>query len=276
VAGVRAFIPKRVRSWLNDRYYAVVDVAERLTGSRDPLVPPKRLLRISTDPAADFIETGKAVVRLMVDACDLRPSDVVLDVGCGVGRIALPLARLLVPPGRYEGFDIVPAEVEWCRTHITPRFPHARFQLADVFNEAYNPSGTRRAAEYRFAYDDQVFDQVVVSSVFTHLLADDLAHYLSEVARVMKRGGRCLASFYLLNERTRRDVANGSSCFAFTHRIGTAAVHDPDSPEWAVAHDEDVVREACARHGLTISAAFYGEWSRSSSQAQDLFVLRRE
>lgn len=37
--------------------------------------------------------------------CDLKPGEVVLDVGCGVGRMAVPLTGFLSPKGRYEGFE---------------------------------------------------------------------------------------------------------------------------------------------------------------------------
>ena len=129
-----------------------------------------------------------------------------LDVGCGVGRVAVGLTAYLSPAGRYEGFDIVPEEVAWCRDHITPAFPQFTFQVADVRNDAYNPEGITRAGEYRFPYDDRTFDVVILASVFTHLLDEDAAHYLAEVARVLKPRGRVAASFYLLNEETRRDI----------------------------------------------------------------------
>lgn len=275
VPGLRRYIPRQVRGWLQDRYYAAVDLADNLRGRRDPLLPPKRLLRISTDPASDFFATGTSFVQLMIDVCGLQPAHSVLDIGCGVGRIALPLARFLAPPGRYDGFDIVAEEVEWCQTHIARMYPHARFTRADVFNDAYNPSGTVRAADYRFPYASASFDQVVVSSVFTHLLSHDLTHYLSEVARVLRPGGHSLSSFYLMNERSRRAVADGTSCFNFTHPIDNAWVHNPDSPEWAVAHDEDLVRKTCAAFGLNVKTVFFGEWPQSKSQTQDLVVLQR-
>lgn len=275
MSALRTLVPKPLRAWLQDRYYALVDLTDAFRGRRDPLVPPKRLLRISTDPDSNFLETGNAFVGLMKAVCGLQPTDAVLDIGCGVGRVALPLARFLSPPGRYEGFDIVAAEIEWCATHITPAYPHARFTLADVFNDAYNPGGKTRAAEYRFPYVSESFDHIIVSSVFTHLLARDLAQYIAEAARVLKRGGRCLSSFYLLNERSREAIAAGTSCFNFVHPIETAWVHNPESPEWAVAHDEGLVRETCAAHGLRVEQVFYGEWTHSRSQAQDLVVLQR-
>ena len=47
----------------------------------------------------------------------------VLDVGCGIGRMAIPLARYLNTDGKYEGFDIIPENIAWCQRAITPRYP---------------------------------------------------------------------------------------------------------------------------------------------------------
>ncbi len=78
----------------------------------------------------EFRATGEEFLTYFIEIGGLRPSDRVLDVGCGVGRMAVPLTRYLSPEGRYEGFDVMANAVEWCQRHITPRFPlvplHAR------------------------------------------------------------------------------------------------------------------------------------------------------
>jgi ubiquinone/menaquinone biosynthesis C-methylase UbiE len=42
-----------------------------------------------------------------------KPDDRVLDVGCGIGRVALHFARFLGEHGRYDGFDAVRVGVDW-------------------------------------------------------------------------------------------------------------------------------------------------------------------
>ena len=79
-----------------------------------------------------------------------------------------------------------------------------RFAVADVHNGQYNPDAETQASEYTFPYGDEEFDVVVLTSVFTHMLPDDVAHYLDEIARVLKPGGRTLITWFLLNEETER------------------------------------------------------------------------
>lgn len=56
-----------------------------------------------------------------------------LDVGCGAGRMAIPLMGYLNEKGSYEGFDPVVEHVRWYLEHIESRHPNFRFRyLAEV------------------------------------------------------------------------------------------------------------------------------------------------
>ena len=68
----------------------------------------------------------------------------VLEIGCGLGRIAFPLRYVLGPEGRYEGFEIVREKVDFLQREFTPRHPRFRFTWADVHNAYYNPAGPAR------------------------------------------------------------------------------------------------------------------------------------
>src|SRR4051794_28383963 len=151
----------------------------------------------------DFRSIGEAVVRDLVTHAGLTPDMRVLDVGCGCGRVAAALTRFLSPAGSYEGFDVIPELVAWCEREIAPRFPRFNFQVADVYNGEYRPDQTTPATQYRFPYADASFDFVFLISVFTHMLPDDVYHYLGEIARVMKPGGRVYASYFLLDDESR-------------------------------------------------------------------------
>jgi SAM-dependent methyltransferase len=159
--------------------------------------------------------------------------------------------------GSYEGFDVVPAAVEWCRREITPRHPKFRFQLADIKSARYNPRGTWQAAEYRFPYEDASFDFAFLTSVFTHLQRPAVENYVAELARVLRPGGRCLATYFLMNEDAVRAMG-GHGQFGF-EQDGQLVVDDR-VPERAIAFHEQDVRELHERKGLPIEAVHYGSW----------------
>jgi SAM-dependent methyltransferase len=274
-ATATSLVPQSVRETCLDLYYLAIDDGRRVFVRQDPLVPPKRLLRISTDPNIDFRESGRTLLTFLIQHCSLRPDHTVLDVGCGVGRLAVALTGYLDGAGRYEGFDIVPEEIAWCQKHITTRFPNFTFQLANVRNSTYNPSGRLRASEHHFPFGDDRFDVVVLASVFTHMFSDEVEHYLTEVARVLKRGGRCFLSFYLLNEQSRQGIEAGTSTFNFRNERGECRVQSAVNPELAVAHAEDRLRTLFERRHLSIDEVLYGTWSSHTTQEQDLIVVHK-
>lgn len=77
-----------------------------------------------------------------------------LDVGCGSGRMALPLTGYLNSEGRYAGFDISQKAIAWCQEHITSAHPNFQFEVSDIYNSLYNPKGKYQSLDFRFPYPD--------------------------------------------------------------------------------------------------------------------------
>lgn len=226
----------------------------------DPeLIPPEHLIFVGQ---GDFRLVGQWFVQFFIEEGGLQPQHHVLDVGCGVGRIAAPLTRYLVADGSYTGFDIVASGIEWCQQNITPRFPNFHFQVADIHNSDYNPHGTMTAEQFRFPYDTASFDFVLLTSVFTHLLPAAILHYLEEIGRVLRPGGRCVATYFLLNEVSRLLINAGNSEFHFADRQEAYWSINRERPEAAVAVPEAAVRDWHRQAGLSIDEPIrYGFWS---------------
>jgi SAM-dependent methyltransferase len=250
---MRQPLAERVRDSLRLR---ALDVKDRVSGRADRLVPPRRL---DFAGHSDFVETGDEFMSLFVELGGLQPGEAVLDVGCGIGRMARPLVGYLDGEGSYDGFDVNRDGIGWCRRHYA-RHHNFRFRVADLYNRRYNPHGAHAASEYRFPYDDAGFDFAILTSVLTHLLETEADHYLAETARVLKPGGRMLATFFLLNEESRRLIEEQRTSLAFLDPDDHVSVVDADIPEEAVAYDEAWVGERLKEHGLELRETRYGSW----------------
>jgi SAM-dependent methyltransferase len=175
--------------------------------------------------------------------------------------MALPLTGYLSDRGRYEGFDISAKAINWCRKNITGRYPNFRFQAFNIRNAPYNPLGTIRVSSYRFPYEDETFDLIFLASVFTHMLPGDVKHYLSEIARVLKPGGRCLITYFLLNAESSRMIDKKLGTINFEYHMGDYRTINQDRPEDAMAYYEVFVRNLYRKHGLKIMEPVrYGSW----------------
>lgn len=164
---IKQVLPPSLRSAVRGVFDDASDFADRLRGRQDDLMPPRKMIH---NIGGSFADVGNTFLRYFIELGGLQPSDKVLDVGCGVGRMAVPLTRYLANPGSYEGFDIDAKEIEWCTRHITSRYPNFRFRTADIQSRRYNPKGAYTAAEYKFPFPDGSFDFLFMTSVFTHIL----------------------------------------------------------------------------------------------------------
>jgi SAM-dependent methyltransferase len=258
----------RARRYLSHAY---VDLRLWATGKADPEAPPLRKTFVGQ---GDFRATGRHLAELLVRLGGLEPGHRVLDIGCGIGRVALALTEVLGPEGCYEGFDVVRSGVGWCTKHIAARHPNFRFTLAEVYNREYNRRG-RPAIEYRFPYAGGSFDLAFATSVFTHLAVEETAHYLAEAARVLKPGGCLVASFFLVNERFRPErLVRG---YDFPVDRGDHRLADAHNPAAAIALGEGPAREMIARTGLRlIEPIHFGTWCGGRGPSfQDFVVAER-
>jgi SAM-dependent methyltransferase len=245
------------------------------------LTPLQRLQQsISGDR---FVQLGKRWASYCVDFGDLKPHERVLDVGCGRGRVAAPLTEYLTT-GSYDGFDIGREKIDWCAENITSRYPNFRFRMADVFSAAYNPGGSTPADAYRFPYPAEEFDFVCVVTVFNTMLPTELENYLFECARVLKEGGRLLATLLLLNDDSLgllseryADLPPGIQKLYEGEDFGDYRVTRDDSPYVGVAYDEQFVMGLFDRAGLKVRQPLhYGWWpGRTAAVAHDFIVAVR-
>lgn len=250
------------------------DAADVLAGRRDRLVPPRRLDFVGH---SDFAATGDEFLGHFVALGGLQPFERVLDVGCGIGRMARPLSGYLGVQGSYEGFDVNRMGIGWCRRRYK-RHPNFHFRVADLYNARYNPGGEHTAAEYRFPFADGAFDFVILSSVLTHLLESECEHYLAEATRVLAPGGRLFATFFLLNDTSRALIASGKAGLPFLDPQERIAVVRDEVPEEAVAYDDAWVFETLRAQGLALTGLHPGSWCGREEfvSFQDIVVATRD
>jgi ubiquinone/menaquinone biosynthesis C-methylase UbiE len=278
---IKALVPKPLRSSLSraKNYVRHKLFLAKLFGRYASLIPPLEFMHDGPVGFDEFKANGEEFFRLYTKLCDLKPHERMLDVGCGIGRKTFLLTTYLNNDGSYEGIDIVKTGINWCTERITPKYPQFKFQQIDVCNRHYNPSGKYKASEYRFPFADESFDFVVLCSVFTHMVTEDMERYLSEVSRVLKTGGRCLITFFLVNESSLALMRADKSSIDLDINGGPCWVANARDPEEVTGYTEDFVRAVYEKYRLKITEpVHYGGWCgrKTFLSYQDLILAFKE
>ncbi len=254
--------------------YFPTDLLDSIRGKRPKGVPPRGMVFVGY---GDYVKQGKKFLDYFINLGGLKPGHRVLDVGCGIGRMAYPLSGYLTKEGSYEGFDIVKSGIDWCNRNISREHPNFRFLHTGLFNKLYNTGAKTAAENFVFPYRDNDFDFVFLTSVFTHMMPAEVENYIREISRVMKPGAVCLVSFFLLNAESEDLMQNHPTHMNFPHNKGFYRLHSGQVDTANVAYDESWVQSKLKAVNLETGQIHYGQWCGRPefTDYQDLVICRK-
>jgi len=115
----------------------------------------------------------------------LGPSDTLVDLGCGTGRLAVHAIPAL-SDGRYVGIDISDSMLREARERVRGIAGQVRVSWVKQTSPV-------------FALDTGSVDMICAFSVFTHMEHEDSYRYLKDALRVVRPGGRFVFSCLPMN-----------------------------------------------------------------------------
>ena len=239
------------------------------------LVPPPSKVLHGTD---GYLNTGREFFEYFLRFGGLKASYKVLDIGCGTGRMAVPLTTFLDNDGSYDGIDVIKEDIDWALKSIGKKYDNFNFHQIDISNKLYNRNGAILGAKYKLPFEDNQFDFIFLVSVFTHMLSDDVDNYLAEISRVLKPGGRCLITYFLLNDKSLPQINKGKTIIDFKYKYEDCLTSNIDVPEAAIAYDEGKIRSLYSEVDLLISDPIrYGSWTNLNKYLsfQDVVVATK-
>lgn len=215
----------------------------------------------------------------MRETVGIKPNHNFLEIGCGIGRDAIPLTKI-VTEDTYVGVDIIPLSIAWCWANIGCRHHNFKFHLFDIKDQLHNPLGTTRTRDVRLPVLNRSIYRIILWSVFTHMFRYDILHYLDEFKRALRPGGRAFITCFIADEASleaTRKFNNTDFNLHFDHEYGPECyVNDLVAPAGAVAYTEKALKEMVEAAGLAFAAPFIrGNWSglHQTDRGQDAMIL---
>lgn len=138
----------------------------------------KELEFINIDWLVDHHIAKEQERRQMVSDFNLKPADVVLDLGCGPGLWALMLADEVKPNGEVIGIDSSSALIKYAINNLEKE------PLKDIIE-------FMEANFHDIPFEDNAFDVIFFGNCFAYVM--DPSKVLDEQKRVTKKGGRIIA-----------------------------------------------------------------------------------
>ena len=124
----------------------------------------------------------------------LKPTDTLVDLGCGTGRLAVHAIPAL-SGGRYVGIDISQTMLDEAQKRIERTVPDPPCQVLWIHQTT--PV---------FELDADSVDMICAFSVINHMEHEDAYLYLKEALRVVRPGGRFVFSCLPINTKRAREV----------------------------------------------------------------------
>ncbi len=274
-AKLKYLLPVPIKKLLKFVLYTCEDFVSTLKGTRDKDYPPKRLNFVGS---SEFKKVGAEFLGHFSKAGGLEKDNTVLDIGCGIGRIAIPLTKYLNSDAHYHGFDIDKRGVTWCQKNISNKHPNFHFDYVDIYNKYYNKKGKIKSEEFEFPYKDETFDFIFATSVFTHMLPKEVLQYFKEINRVLKKGGTLFITFFSLDKEALENITAGRANAQLTIPFDenkTCFYSHKNVPEAEIGYLEDWITDElkkvdCA-HNLKVH---HGNWDgrKEALSYQDIFI----
>lgn len=151
------------------------------------------------------LRLGPVELEILVDH-GLRPTDTLVDLGCGIGRLACEVARWM-DGGEYIGTDVSDTMLR-----------RAAARLAEVGGPTNCTVRWIKQLGTTFELPDQSVDMISSFSVFTHIEHEDTYNFLRDGRRVIRPDGRFVYSCLPMDLVASNHIFEASARLSYSQR----------------------------------------------------------
>ncbi len=184
-------------------------------------------------------------------SCGLKKDDFFLDVGCGSLRGGVHFIQYL-KNGHYFGID-----------KDKELLDAGNFIELKKYNLSNKKPNLKNMSDFNFKSLNQRFDYALAQSVFTHLNEDEILKCLTEIEKVLVKGGKFYATFFE-NPRNRSKLEPLSHRNRYGPDIVTYYDKDP------FHYNYSTFEKLCEKIPLRVD--YIGDWNHPRTQKMMIFT----
>ncbi len=238
-----------------DLSYYIKAVKHRLLPQKefvvyDNSVLPATHLRFNGPTFSDnsfYIQTAEAEAKRLIEKFGCNKESHLLEIGCGQGRLATGLLRLIGPLS-YIGMDVHLPSIQWCRKYIEKREPAYHFEHLDIASERYHKDGKLIDHNFKFNIPDHSIDIIYIWGVFTNMDGEVMKIYLNDLKRMLSPGGKVFFTAFV--EENVPDISINPKGYL---------LDEYTTPLQVVRYEKNYIFSLIAQAGLVIDDFIYGK-----------------
>lgn len=241
--------------------------------------PPQEFMEvIGSFDKSHFTSNMTSFSLEILGRCKATKRSTILDLGCGCGRLALPICEYLGGEGAYIGVDVWPAGIAWCNEFISSKSERFSFHCVEAKNNYYfDACDESTKNEYQISFvDGESVDVAFAISLFTHLRRDDALAYMKEIKRTLKPDGVAYITCFIIDHFFYRYVAATGN-----HQAVKESPLDPEcyyaysGQDFFAGFSLKVWNEMLQAAGLWAVSREPGSWAQKPGARvyQDTFIL---
>jgi SAM-dependent methyltransferase len=257
----------------------------------EPEIPPPEINynQEAAKDAAQYVRRFKenACLRelpFLMRTAGLSPRSVLLDYGCGLGRLAYAATKYLTLEGSYFGYEPEPGALAFLRRAYAGRsnftfggrpLPRDEDYVA-IGRDERRAGGTPAIEVDLTSFVTRPIEIQWSCSVFTHMWRESIVRVLSSISHVLAPGALCVNTWLCIDDFAAFVLRCGVADRELPFRVNGAWVYSEDNPLVCTAYELSTVRDIYKCAGHEIVEILWGSWTGRDNGViyQDIIISR--